>query len=260
VESKAILIEINDGVAVLKINRPESLNALSSPLLDELGRALDGLEHDPAVKAVLLTSSTEKAFVAGGDLKEMSVMDPGSAEAFSRKGQELMLSMHRMKKPIIAAVSGYALGGGFELALGCDFIYASEDARFGLPEVSLGVIPGFGGTQNLVRSIGPQKAKEMILSGKVLSAAQAREWGIVNEVLPAAELMTKAMERARLIAGYGSLAVAAAKRAIADGMEITQEEGLRRERALFAPLFATHDQKEGMRAFLEKRKPDFKDR
>lgn len=144
-ESKAILIEIKDGVAVLKINHPESLNALSSPLLDELGRALDGLEHDPAVKAVLLTSSTEKAFVAGGDLKEMSAMDPGSAEAFSRKGQELMLSMQGMKKPIIAAVSGYALGGGFELALGCDFIYASEDAKFGLPEVSLGVIPGFGG-------------------------------------------------------------------------------------------------------------------
>lgn len=259
-ELKDILSEIKDGVAVLKIDRPESLNALNSSLLDELGRALDGLEHNPAVKVVLLTSSNVRAFIAGGDLKEMSAMDPGSAEAFSRKGQELILSMHRMKKPVIAVVSGYALGGGFELALGCDFIYASEDAKFGLPEVSLGVIPGFGGTQNLVRSIGPQKAKEMIFSGKILSAAQARDWGIVNEVFPAAELMPKAMERARQIAGHGSLAVAAAKQAIAEGLEIAQEQGLLRERALFAPLFATQDQKEGMRAFLEKRKPDFKDR
>jgi enoyl-CoA hydratase len=169
-----------------------------------------------------------------------------------------MLMIEKMKKPVIAAVNGYALGGGLELALGCDFIYASEKARFGFPEVTLGIIPGFGGTQNLSRRIGVARANELIFTGKMIDASKATEWGIVNEIFAPEELLPKALETAQSIARLGTLAVASAKTAIANGLNMGKEDGFRYEASLFGVLFATEDQKEGMGAFVEKRKAEFK--
>jgi len=171
-----------------------------------------------------------------------------------------MLFIQKMKKPVLAAVNGYALGGGLELALACDFIYAAEKARFGLPEVTLGVLPGFGGTQNLARLIGPNRAKELIFTGRILTANEAQAWGIVNAVFPDAELVERTVETAARISRYGRVAVANAKQAIVRGLEQTRIEGFHTETDLFADLFATEDQKEGMNAFLEKRKAEFKGR
>jgi enoyl-CoA hydratase len=258
VENNNILIEVNDHVGWLKINRPDSLNALNSEVVESLESALINLERDAGVKVVVITGAGEKAFVAGGDIKEMATIAPLTALAFARKGQRMIEYIEKMRKPVIAAVNGYALGGGLELALACDFIYASDKAKFGAPEVTLGVIPGFGGTQNLPRLIGPNKAKELIFSGKILSAQQAREWGIVNEVFPAEELSARVTEIAQLIARNGMIAVASAKDAIVNGLNMNKEDGLRYESSLFAILFATEDQKEGMQAFIAKRKAEFK--
>jgi enoyl-CoA hydratase len=257
-EYKNILLEVKDGIAWVKINRPDSLNALNSELVVSLLQALHEVEQDSTVKVVVITGAGEKAFVAGGDIKEMADMSPLAARAFARNGQQVIQSIGKMTKPVIAAVNGYALGGGLELALACDFIYASGNARLGLPEVTLGVIPGFGGTQNLARLIGPNKARELIFSGKMISAQQARDWGIINEVYPAEELTSKVTEIAQLIAHNGMLAVASAKEAIVNGLNMPKEDGLRYESSLFATLFSTHDQKEGMQAFIAKKKPDFK--
>ncbi len=259
-EYKHILIEVTENIGWVKINRPDSLNVLNSEVVSSLANALQNIEQDPGVKVVVITGAGEKAFVAGGDIKEMADMSPLAARAFARKGQQLIESIEKMTKPVIAAVNGYALGGGLELALACDFIYASDKARLGLPEVTLGVIPGFGGTQNLARLIGPNKARELIFSGKMLTAQQAREWGIVNEVFPAEELTRKVMEIAMAIAHNGTLAVASAKDSIVNGLNMPKEDGLRYESSLFATLFATEDQKEGMQAFIAKRKSDFKGR
>lgn len=259
-ESNNILIEVNEHIGWLKINRPESLNALNSEVVESLEYSLTNLEQDAAVKVVVITGTGEKAFVAGGDIKEMAVMTPLEARTFARKGQQMVEFIEKMHKPVIAAVNGYALGGGLELALACDFIYASDKAKLGLPEVTLGVIPGFGGTQNLPRLIGPNKAKELIFSGKILSAQQAREWGIVNEVFPAEELMARVTEIALLIARNGMIGVASAKDAIVHGLNMSKEDGLRYESSLFATLFATDDQREGMQAFIAKRKAEFKNK
>jgi len=255
---KNILIEIADGIGVVKINRPQALNALNSEVVEELESALREVEQDVDVKVVVITGAGEKAFVAGGDIKEMSGMDPAAARAFSQRGHRLINCMEKMKKPIIAAVNGYALGGGLELALACDFIYASEKARLGLPEATLGVIPGFGGTQNLPRLIGINRAKELIFSGKQLTAQQARDWGLVNEVVTGEELMSRVFEIAKKIAANGPLAVAAAKDAINNGLDMAKEDGLRYEGAVFSLLFDSADQKEGMGAFVEKRPAAFK--
>ena len=181
-EFKYLLLETNDGVTTLTINRPEALNALNSALLAELECAFASSTCDAAVKVVVITGAGEKAFVAGADIKEMSELSSFAAHAFMRTGQRVMLFIEKMKKPVIAAVNGFALGGGLELALACDFIYASEKAKLGLPEVGLGIMPGFGGTQNLARLIGPNKAKELIFTGKMITAQKALAWGIVNEV------------------------------------------------------------------------------
>jgi len=257
-ELKNILIEITDGIGVVKINRPQALNALNSEVVEELESALREVEQDADVKVVVITGAGEKAFVAGGDIKEMSGMDPAAARAFSQRGHRLINFMAQIKKPIIAAVNGYALGGGLELALACDFIYASEKAKLGLPEVTLGVMPGFGGTQNLPRLIGPNRAKELIFSGKQLTAQQARDWGLVNEVVPGEELMSRVFESAKKIAANGPLAVAATKDAINNGLDMVKEDGLRYEGAVFSLLFDSADQKEGMGAFVEKRPAAFK--
>jgi enoyl-CoA hydratase len=213
---------------------------------------------DPAVSVVVITGAGDRAFVAGGDIKEMADMTPRAARSFARKGQKMVSFIEKMQKPVIAAVNGVALGGGLELALACDFIVASENARLGLPEVTLGVIPGFGGTQNLPRLVGPNRARELIFSGRILSAQQAREWGIVNDVFPAGELSTRVMQIAQAIARNGMLAVAAAKESIVNGLHMSKEDGLLYESSLFATLFTTQDQKEGMQAFLAKRKAEFK--
>ena len=237
-ELSQLLIEKKDGIALLTINSPKTLNALNSKILGELECALYELELDTEIKVVILTGAG-KAFVAGADIKEMAQMGAIEGQQFSRKGQRLMLFIDQMTKPVIAAVNGYALGGGLELALACDFIYACEEAKLGFPEVTLGIIPGFGGTQNLARRIG------------------AKNWGIVNELFAAEELLDKAFETARQITSVGSIAIGYAKDAIVHGLDMTREDGFRYEASLFGVLFASEDQKEGMVAFVEKRKAVF---
>lgn len=257
-EFKYLQIENNDSVATLTVNRREALNSLNSAVLAELECALYGLDLDAAVKVVVITGAGEKAFVAGADIKEMSEMSAFEGHAFGRAGQRVMILIEKMKKPVIAAVNGFALGGGLELALACDFIYASQKAKLGFPEVGLGIMPGFGGTQNLARLIGPNRANELIFSGRMITAEKAHAWGIVNEVFPPEELLVKALETAREIAGRGTLGVAYAKDAIANGLNMSKEDGFRYEATLFGVLFATGDQREGMGAFLEKRAAEFK--
>lgn len=259
-EFKNLLIETTDGVALLTINSPRTLNALNSEVLGELECALYDLNLDDAVKAVILTGAGDKAFVAGADIKEMASMTAHEGHLFGLKGQRVMMLIEKMAKPVIAAVNGYALGGGLELALACDFIYASTKAKVGFPEVTLGIMPGFGGTQNLARLIGPNRANEMIFTGRMIDAGKALAWGIVNEVFPPEELIAMARETARTIAGVGTLGVAYAKDAIANGLNMGKEDGFRYEASLFGVLFATEDQKEGMGAFVEKRKAAFKGR
>jgi len=254
---KNLVLETADGIAKLTVNRPQSLNALNLELLSELDAAFHQLEQDAEVKVVVITGAGEKAFVAGADIKEMAAMDPLQGHRFALSGQRVLLALQKMTKPVIAAVNGYALGGGLELALACDFIYASDKAKLGFPEVTLGIMPGFGGTQNLSRLIGPGKANEMIFTGRTISAEKALAWGIVNEIFPAAELLPKTMETAAVIAGTGHLAVASAKDAIASGLNMAKEDGFRYEAALFGGLFASKDQREGMAAFLEKRPVHF---
>jgi enoyl-CoA hydratase len=257
-EFKNLLIETAEGIARLTINSPRTMNALNSEVLGELECALYELNLDSAVKVVVLTGAGEKAFVAGADIKEMSAMNSCEGHRFGLKGQRVMMLIEKMTKPVIAAVNGYALGGGLELALACDFIYASEKARFGFPEVTLGIMPGFGGTQNLARLIGPNKANELIFTGKMITAEKACSWGIVNEVFPPEELLPKAMETAKAIAQAGTLGVAYAKDAVANGLNMGKEDGFRYEASLFGVLFSSNDQKEGMGAFVEKRTAEFK--
>ena len=256
-EDKNLLLELKDGVALLTINRPKALNSLNSALLDDLLAAFTELGRDSDVKAVVLTGSGEKAFVAGADIAEMAEMTVQQAKEFSRKGQRLVNLIGQLSKPVIAAVNGFALGGGLEMALACDFAYASENAKVGLPEVTLGILPGFGGTQKLGRLIGRSRANELIFTGKMLNAVEAREWGIVNAVFPTGDLVAKALEIAAKIAGNGLLGVAHAKDAIRSGLDMSEADGLNYESLHFGALFASADQKEGMRAFLEKRKPAF---
>lgn len=257
-EFSQLLIEKKNGIALLTVNSPKTLNALNSTVLGELECALYELELDASVLVVVLTGAGEKAFVAGADIKEMLEMSAMEGHQFGLKGQRVMLSMAKMTKPVIAAVNGYALGGGLELALACDFIYASEKAKLGFPEVTLGIMPGFGGTQNLARRIGAARANELIFTGKMIDAAKAQAWGIVNELCAPEELLPKVFEMAALITAVGSLGVGYAKDAIAHGLDMSRDDGFRYEASLFGVLFATEDQKEGMGAFVEKRKAVFK--
>jgi len=259
-EFKNLLVETSDNIAVLTINSPRTMNALNSEVLRELECALYELNLDDSVKAVVLTGAGEKAFVAGADIKEMSTLNAHQGHRFGLMGQRVMLLIEKMRKPVIAAVNGYALGGGLELALACDFIYASAKARFGFPEVTLGIMPGFGGTQNLSRLIGKSRANELIFTGRMISADKALEWGVVNEVFAPEDLLAKAKETAAVIATVGTLGVAYAKDAIANGLNMTREDGFRYEASLFGVLFSSEDQKEGMGAFVEKRKAEFKGR
>jgi enoyl-CoA hydratase len=250
---QTLLIESSAKIATVTINRPQSLNALNSAVLRELECAFYELERDAAVQGVILTGSGTKAFVAGADIKEMAELNACQGRAFAQQGQQVLLALTKMTKPVIAAVNGFALGGGLELALACDFIYASDKAKFGFPEVTLGIIPGFGGTQNLARLIGKNRANELIFTGKMIDSQKAWSWGIVNELCPAEELLATARATASAIIRVGSLAVGYAKDAIANGLNMPREDGCRYEASLFGVLFASADQKEGMDAFIAKR-------
>jgi len=251
-----ILLEIKDGVALVKINRPEAMNAINQDVLLELIAAFQELEADDAVRVIIL-SGEGKAFVAGADIKAMCTMSASEARRFSDTGHTLMGIMEKVGKPIIAAVNGFALGGGMEMAMACDFIFASEKAKLGQPEINLGVIPGFGGTQRLSRLVGKARAKEMIFTGGMMSAQEAKELGIVNKVFPPEELLPETKKVAAQIASKGALSLRLAKAAVDSGYEVDLINGCRMERDCFALCFSHQDQKEGMNAFLEKRAPKF---
>ncbi|MBJ6749544.1 enoyl-CoA hydratase/isomerase family protein [Geomonas anaerohicana] len=252
-----LLLEKKDGVALLIVNRPKVLNALNDEVLDELLHAFEVLDLDRTVRAVVLTGAGEKAFVAGADIAAMADYNVEQALAFAKKGQQLMALIGRVRKPVIAAVNGFALGGGLELALACDFAYASDNAKLGLPEVTLGIMPGFGGTQNLPRLVGRSRANELIFMGKVVTAAEAKSWGLVMAVYPPERLLDEVLATAAKIAGNGLIGVARAKDAVKSGLDMSLAEGMNHEAISFASLFASQDQKEGMTAFVEKRKPAF---
>lgn len=244
-------VEGRPGVALVTIDRPEVRNALNFALLAELADALETLDTDPACRAVVLTGSGDKAFAAGADISELADQTPKRLAAEGRF--DAWERIAAVGLPIIAAVRGYALGGGCELAMSCDLIIAGDDARFGQPEIRIGVMPGAGGTQRLTRAVGPRLATELILTGRMLGAEEARAAGLVNRVVPAAETVSAALDLAAEIAAMPPLAVRAAKQAILAAAELPLSDGLRRERAAFFALFGTQDQREGMTAFLEKR-------
>ena len=253
-----IVVEKREAVGLITLNRPEALNALCAGLIDELGRALDDMEADDAIGCIVLTGS-EKAFAAGADIKEMqakSYMDMYLSD-FITRGWERVTDC---RKPIVAAVAGYALGGGCEMAMMCDFILAADTARFGQPEITIGTIPGSGGTQRLTRFVGKSKAMEMVLTGRMMEADEAERSGLVSRIVPAAELVEEAVRTAAKIAAMSRPTAMLAKEAVNRAYETSLAEGVRFERRLFHSTFATDDQKEGMAAFSEKRKPAFRNR
>lgn len=255
---QTLLTETHGAVLLVRLNRPEALNALNSTLMGELAAAVTAAEANPEVRAVVLTGS-EKAFAAGADVREMigkSYAQAVSEDLFTAEAQ----TISQMKKPLIAAVSGFCLGGGCELAMLCDFIIAAENAKFGQPEVNLGIIPGIGGTQRLTRLIGKAKAMDLVLTGRMMDAAEAERSGLVARVVPTDQLMAEALKAAAGIAGKSALAVAAARESVNRALETSLAEGLMFERRRFQACFATEDQKEGMAAFLEKRPAHFRDK
>jgi enoyl-CoA hydratase len=249
-----ILFEQRGRVGIITLNRPEARNAINAKLISELNQALDACERDEGVGAMLLTGS-EKAFAAGADIKEMRALD--FVEIYKNDFIEPWERLSRCRKPVIAAVAGYALGGGCELAMMCDLIIAAETARFGQPEINLGVIPGSGGTQRLARFIGKSKAMDLCLTGRMMDAAEAERCGLVSRVVPAGDLLIEAAKAAETIAAMSLPAAMAAKEAVNRAFETTLAEGVRFERRVFQSLFATQDQKEGMAAFAEKRPAKF---
>jgi enoyl-CoA hydratase len=251
-----VRVEAAGPVVTVTVDRPKVLNALDDTTLRELAELFTGLA--PTVRCVILTGAGEKAFVAGADIAAMAGMSVEQGRAFAERGHAVAAALEALPAPVIAAVNGFALGGGLELALACDFAIASQNARLGLPEVGLGIIPGFGGTQRLARRIGIGRARELIYTGNLVTAEEAVRIGLVNAVTAPADLLRTAMNLAETIASRGPLAVASAKKAIGQGADLPLGQALALERELFAGLFVTGDRKEGMQAFLEKRSPLFR--
>lgn len=253
-----LIVEVEDHICLIRLNRPEALNALNSELLNELGTALAEADANDKVRCIVLTGS-EKAFAAGADIKEMAPLSFTEVFLSNKFGPEGD-AINKIRKPIIAAVSGYALGGGCELAMMCDFIIAGDNAKFGQPEINLGVIAGMGGTQRLTRFVGKSKSMEMQLTGRFMDAEEAERAGLVSRVVPAKKLMEDVMATAQKIAEKSMLSVIAAKETVNKSYEMTLAEGLVFERRVFHSLFASEDQTEGMAAFMEKRDPQFRDK
>jgi enoyl-CoA hydratase len=255
---ETLLVEIIGNTALIRLNRPEALNALNRTLMQEFGEALLAADANSAVRCIVLTGS-DKAFAAGADIKEMA--DKSFADMFRQNTFAADVAIiDATRKPIIAAVAGFALGGGCELAMMCDFILAADTAKFGQPEINLGVIAGLGGTQRLTRLVGKSKSMEMHLTGRMMDATEAERAGLVSRVIPAADLLEEALKTAEKIAAKSQIAVMAAKESVNRALETTLREGLQFERRMFSALFSTDDQTEGMAAFVEKRSPSFKDR
>ena len=252
-----ILVEARGRIGLVTLNRPQALNALNEALIAELNDALAGFESNPEIGCTVITGS-EKAFAAGADVKEMA--EKTYVESYLGKFLDGWTRISETRKPVIAAVSGFCLGGGLELAMMCDFIIASETARFALPEITLGIMPGAGGTQRLPRFIGKAKAMDLILTGRMMDAAEAERSGLVARVVPPEKLLEEALAAATRIASYSQPIVMMAKETVNRAQETSLAEGARFERRVFLAMFATEDQKEGMKAFIEKRKPDFRNR
>lgn len=255
---KSIIVDIEDNVALITLNRPDAMNALNSEMLDELGVALQEADANAKVRVIVLTGS-EKAFAAGADIKEMadkSFVDVYTADLFAKDVETIM----SVRKPVIAAVAGYALGGGCELAMMCDFIIAADTAKFGQPEINLGIVAGMGGSQRLTRFVGKSKSMDMNLTGRFMDADEAERSGLVSRVVPAKKLIEEVTAAAHKIAEKSTLTTVSVKECVNRSYELTLSEGLRFERRSFHSLFATEDQKEGMLAFLEKREPKFRDK
>lgn len=253
-----ILFEVRNKIAFVIINRPDKLNALNDATLEELKLCFDSIKKDEAINVVVITGHGEKAFVAGADIAELNKLDVVSAKTFSEKGQQIFNLIEKLGKPVIAAVNGYALGGGCELALACHIRLASDHAKFGQPEVNLGVIPGYGGTQRLTRLINSGRAAELILTGDLIDAHEAYRIGLVSKVFPSEELIGKATELAEKISSRGQISVRMALRSIVSCDDLPDSEGQNLESSLFSICCGTEDFKEGTLAFLEKRKPNFK--
>jgi enoyl-CoA hydratase len=254
---ETIIVETRGRVGIIRLNRPQALNALNTVLNAELARAIAAFDADPGIGCMLITGS-EKAFAAGADIKEMA--DKSAIDMFMRDFAGPWHAATQARKPIIAAVAGFALGGGCELAMQCDLIIAADTAKFGQPEIKLGVIPGIGGTQRMTHAVGKAKAMDLILTGRMMDAAEAERAGLVARVVPAASLMDEAMKVAETIAAMSLPALIAAKEAVNQAFEASLADGIRFERRVFHMLFATHDQKEGMAAFMEKRPAKFENK
>jgi len=252
-----LLFTNENGIGLITINRPKVLNALNSETLKELDNLLDAVAQDNAVKVVIITGSGEKAFVAGADIAAMQPMTALEGRSFAKAGQAVFNKLENLPQPVIAAINGFALGGGCELAMACDIRLAAENAKFGQPEVSLGITPGFGGTQRMPRIIGKGRAKELLFTGDTIDAAEAYRIGLVNRVLPREELMEAAKALAEKIMSRAPRAIEFCKAAINEGMDTDLETGVAYEAEVFSLCFATNDQKEGMTAFIEKRKAGF---
>ena len=250
-----ITYEVEGQIGIITINRPKALNALNSAVLDELDKTLDAVDQE-AIRCLILTGAGEKSFVAGADIGEMSTLTKAQGEAFGKKGNDVFRKLETFPIPVIAAVNGFALGGGCEISMSCDIRICSENAVFGQPEVGLGITPGFGGTQRLARIVGSGKAKEMIYGARNIKAEEAYRIGLVNNVYPAEELMPAAKKLASTIARNAPIAVRNCKRAINEGIQVDMDQAIVIEEKLFGSCFETCDQKEGMNAFLEKRKVD----
>ena len=255
-----LLVEIHDRVGRVTVNRPEKLNALNRATLEELDRAFRGMAEDPSVGAVILTGSGAKAFIAGADIGELARQSPVEGREYALFGQGVLDRIETLGKPVLAAVNGYALGGGCEIALACTLRIASSTAKFGQPEVNLGIIPGYGGTQRLARLVGRGRAQELILTGDMIDAAEAHRIGLANQVVSPEELIPRTETMARTILSRGPLAVRYALDAIHRGLNMSPREGLAYEATLFGVLCASEDMKEGTKAFLEKRKANFQGR